>query len=140
MLTLRNALLAFICLFASLACGGPKPSGPPPAAGSVGTTYPDDPRVSPHGKVRPSLSASTNIEEVEYYNPSTGTRSDYQLEVDRDADGNIERINFPNGGWKEIDGEASKNGDGTETYVDSHGVEYTIHGDYENPDDNPSTE
>ena len=63
---------------------------------------------------------------MEYHNPSTGTDTTNDLEVDRDASGNVERINFPTGGWKEVRGEMVDNGDGTETYTDEHGCEYTV--------------
>lgn|GEM_PF-2061082 len=117
------------CLLLSLLAGcddADKPTGPAPPAGAVGTSYPPDDRVSPNGKVRPTLSATTDNEDVHYHNPNTGTDSDYTLEVDRDADGKVERINFPNGGWREIDGDVVDNGDGTETYTADDGAEYTI--------------
>lgn len=101
-------------------------SDPPPSAISNARSYPPDGRVSPNGYTRPTLAATTDTESVEYHNPKTGTTSDYDLEVDRDADGKIERINFPSGGWKEVDGDVTDNGDGTETYTDENGVEYTI--------------
>lgn len=84
-------------------------------------------RVSPHGHVAPTEVASTSTEQVDYFNPNTGTSSTYELEVDRDTEGNIERINFPNEGWLEIDGQTTDNGDGTETYTNEHGAQYTIH-------------
>lgn len=83
-------------------------------------------RVSPHGVVAPSTAATSNMETVEYYNPNTGVRSTYELEVDRDSEGHVERINFPNEGWIEIDGDTTKNADGSETYTNEHGAEYTI--------------
>jgi len=83
-------------------------------------------RVSPHGVMAPSTPASSGIETVEYFNPNTGTTSEYELEVDRDSDGRIQRINFPNEGWIEIDGDTVKNGDGSETYTRYDGAEYTI--------------
>jgi len=87
---------------------------------------PVDTRVSPHGLTRPTLASTTDEEHVEYHNPHTGTTSDYDLEVDRDSDGKVERINFPNEGWLEINGDTVDNGDGTETYTKDDGTEYTI--------------
>lgn len=84
-------------------------------------------RVSPHGVVAPTPADTTEVDEVDYDNPNTGTQSTYELEVDRDAEGNVERINFDNGGWREVDGETVDNGDGTETYTADDGAEYTIH-------------
>ena len=40
----------------------------------------------------------TYCAEVEYYNPNTGTRSAYELEVEVE-DGMLVQINWPNGGW-----------------------------------------
>lgn len=61
-----------------------------------------------------------------YHNTHTGTTSEYDLEVDRDFDGRVQRINFPNGGWLEVSGEGIDNGDGTETFEDRDGKEYTV--------------
>lgn len=72
------------------------------------------------------MAATTDEKEVEYHNPSTGTDTTNDLEVDRDANGNVERINFPTGGWKEVRGEMVDNADGTETYTDEQGHEYTV--------------
>lgn len=101
--------------------------------GHSGTQYveqgqngPYDTRVSPNGYSRPTLPDSTTVDHVEYNNPKTGTHSDYDLEVDRDSDGNVQRINFPNGGWKEVDGQGVDNGDGTETFTDDRGYQYTV--------------
>jgi hypothetical protein len=88
--------------------------------------YKPDVRESVTGKKRPSLAAVTATESVGYYNPETGTQSTYELDVDRDADGTLQRVNFPNSGWLEVNGEAIDNGDGTETFTDDEGREYTI--------------
>ena len=97
-----------------------------PLPGTPDTAYPPDVRVSPHGRVRPTLAATTDTEEVHYSNTDTGTEADYDLEVDRDEEGHIERINFPTGGWKEIRGEVIDNEDGTETYTDERSHEFTV--------------
>ena len=40
------------------------------------------------------LAKTTDIEHVAYGNPKNGKHSEYDLEVDRGADGKIERLNF----------------------------------------------
>lgn len=85
-----------------------------------------DTRTSPNGYKRPTLPASTTDDTVTYHNSHTGTTSEYDLEVDRDYEGRVERINFPNGGWLEVSGEGVDNGDGTETFHDRDGKEYTF--------------
>src|SRR5437868_778071 len=42
---------------------------------------------------------SRQDEGVGYYNPKTGYSADYTLDVEYTPDGEVERINFPNGGW-----------------------------------------
>lgn len=85
-----------------------------------------DTRISSNGRSRPTLAYTTESADVDYYNPDTGTRSTYTLEVDRDSDGTLQRINFPSSGWLEVAGEAVDNGDGTETFVDDRGREFTV--------------
>jgi hypothetical protein len=85
-----------------------------------------DTRVSSHGKTRPTIASSTEFEDVEYFNPETGTRSTYNVEVDRDSDGTVQRINWPNSGWLEISGDTVDNHDGTETFTRDDGCEYTL--------------
>jgi len=87
-----------------------------------------DTRVSTNGKTRPTLAETTTWDEVEYYNPNTGTHSTYTCEIDRGPDGEIQRINWPSSGWLEVDGDTVDNGDGTETFTADNGYEYTIHG------------
>jgi len=120
-------LLALSLALSLIGCeAASRPIGPAPNAGSIGTNYPTDNRVSPHGHIRPTLAASTQTEDVEYYNSNTGTRSHHRLKVDRDARGDVERINFSNGGWKEVKRDLRRNANGTETYVDERGREYTM--------------
>lgn len=86
---------------------------------------PVDTRVSSHGKHRPTIAWSTEEELVSYYNPNTRTESEYEVEVDRGEDGHAQRINWPNSGWLEVDGELEDNGDGTCTHITDDGAEYT---------------
>lgn len=44
------------------------------------------------------ITDGTYCAEVEYYNPNTGTRSTYELDVEVE-DGYLIQINWPNGGW-----------------------------------------
>ena len=62
---------------------------------------------------------------VHYFNPSTGTSSDYECEVDLDSEGQVERINWPTGGWLEAK-DVADNGDGTQTITTDRGYEYTV--------------
>jgi hypothetical protein len=75
-----------------------------------------------------TATASSGSSDVHYYNPNTGTQSDYDLDVDYDSNGDVERINFPNGGW--IDDshiqDQTHNSDGTITVTTDRGYEYTV--------------
>lgn len=70
--------------------------------------------------------SSSGDSDVGYYNPSTGYGADYTLDVDRDSDGEVERINFPNGGWEDDFVSKDDNGDGTSTLTDEDGREFTV--------------
>ncbi|RYG96598.1 MAG: hypothetical protein EON58_11725, partial [Alphaproteobacteria bacterium] len=48
----------------------------------------------------PDLSSS-ETRSIEYHNPNTGYSSSYDLDVETDSDGKVERINFPNGGYED---------------------------------------
>jgi hypothetical protein len=76
---------------------------------------------------------------VHYSNSNTGTESDYDLDVDYDGSGDVERINFNNGGW--IDDshitDQTHNGDGTITVTTDKGYEYTVD---ESPDSSDEPE
>lgn len=64
---------------------------------------------------------------VDYYNPKTGTRSEYKLDVDY-QDGEVDKIKFDNGGYidrSHIDSQTD-NGDGTVTVRTDRGTEYTV--------------
>lgn len=76
---------------------------------------------------------------VHYYNPNTGTNSDYTLDVEHDGNGDVERINFDHGGY--IDNShitnQEHNGDGTITVTTDKGVDYTVE---ESPDESNQEE
>ena len=65
---------------------------------------------------------------VHYYNPNTGTQSDYTLDVEHDGSGDVERINFDHGGYIDESHIADQehNGDGTITVATDKGYEYTV--------------
>ncbi len=65
-------------------------------------------------------------EAVGYYNPDTGYSADYTLEVDRDPDGTVTCIHFPNGGYEDDFVDQTDNGDGTVTATDEDGREFTV--------------
>lgn len=90
--------------------------------GTQGTT---DNRISPHGRVRPTLAASTIVAPVHYRNSNTGKESDYECDIDLDSEGRVQRINWPTGGWLEARGLVD-NGDGTQTITTDRGYEYTV--------------
>ena len=76
---------------------------------------------------------------VHYYNPNTGTNSDYTLDVEHDGNGDVERINFDSGGYIDESHIAYQehNGDGTITVTTDKGYEYTVD---ESSDDASSSE
>ncbi|TGE06108.1 hypothetical protein EU556_14670 [Hymenobacter fodinae] len=61
---------------------------------------------------------------VHYYSPNRGTVSDYTLDVKHDANDNVERINFENGGWIDHSHitDQTHNGDGTITLETDTGL------------------
>ena len=65
---------------------------------------------------------------VHYNNPSTGTNADYDLDVDYDGSGNVDRITFPSGGHisEYHITEQTHNGDGTITVITDRGQEFTV--------------
>ena len=65
---------------------------------------------------------------VHYYNPSTGTNSDYTLDVEHNGAGDVERINFDHGGYIDESHitDQEHNGDGTITVSTDSGAEYTV--------------
>jgi hypothetical protein len=65
-------------------------------------------------------------EKVGYENPSTGYTASYDLDVEYTLDGEVERINFPNGGYEDDFIDQTKNGDGTITVTDEDGREFTV--------------
>jgi len=78
--------VALMCIMLLLqACGGSRSSSDETSAESDGT-YQD----------------GTYCADVEYYNPNTGTRKTYQLNVEVESN-EVVKILFPNGGWLDDD-------------------------------------
>jgi hypothetical protein len=79
------------------------------------------------GQTEDGFEDGTYCAEVEYYNPNTGTRSPYELEVE--VSGNqVVQINFGNGGWLDTDHFSPEDidSDGQCTIVSDRNYEYTI--------------
>jgi hypothetical protein len=79
------------------------------------------------GQTEDGFEDGTYCAEVEYYNPITGTRSPYELEVE--VSGNqVVQINFGNGGWLDTDHFSPEDldSDGQCTIVSDRNYEYTI--------------
>lgn len=85
----------------------------------------------------PELSKEVRVERFEersddhvgYHNPKTGYSSDYTLDVEQGSDGEVERINFPNGGYEDDFVSQRDNGDGSVTVEDEDGREFTVERD-----------
>lgn len=73
----------------------------------------------------------TYCAEVEYYNPNTGTRSTYELDVEVE-NGDLTQIDWPNGGWLDETHFSPENISGGEvSFTSDRGYRYTITlGDY----------
>jgi predicted RNA-binding Zn-ribbon protein involved in translation (DUF1610 family) len=68
----------------------------------------------------------TYCADVEYYNPNTGTRSTYQLNVDVE-DNELVKIHWPNGGWLDDDHFYPEELDGDEcSIISDKGYHYEI--------------
>ncbi|MEX6691025.1 hypothetical protein QTN47_26185 [Danxiaibacter flavus] len=64
--------------------------------------------------------------DVEYYNPNTGTRHTYELNVEVE-NGQLIRINWPNGGWLDESHFISEDiGDGECSFISDKGYHYQI--------------
>ncbi|WP_188619294.1 hypothetical protein [Flavobacterium suaedae] len=73
----------------------------------------------------------TYCAEVEYYNPNTGTRNTYTLNVDVE-DGDLTVIHWPNGGWLDETHFSPENiSYGEISFISDRGCEYVVTlGDY----------
>lgn len=68
----------------------------------------------------------TYCAEVEYYNPSTGTRSTYELDVEVE-DGSLVQIDWPNGGWLDETHFSSEDiSSGECSFTSDRGYRYTV--------------
>jgi hypothetical protein len=112
--TVRNWLLILPLVLAG--CGSESAS-----IGSVGSS----PEIS---VTEDQGESATAKEEVGYYNPKTGYKSDYDLDVDHNSDGTVDRINFDNGGYigSHHITHQEDNGDGTVTVHTDKGQQFTV--------------
>ena len=68
----------------------------------------------------------TYCAEVEYYNPNTGTRSTYELDVEVE-DGYLVQIDWPNGGWLDETHFISEDiSSGECSFTSDRGYKYTV--------------
>lgn len=68
----------------------------------------------------------TYCAEVEYYNPSTGTRSTYELDVEVE-NGYLVQIDWPNGGWLDETHFSSEDiSSGECSFTSDRGYHYTV--------------
>lgn len=70
---------------------------------------------------------NTYCADVEYYNPNTGTRSSYTLNVEVE-DNELTVIHWPNGGWLDEDHFSPEelDSDGSCSFTSDKGYEYTV--------------
>ncbi|CAG2531820.1 MULTISPECIES: hypothetical protein [Maribacter] len=63
--------------------------------------------------------------DIEYYNPSTGTSSDYTLTIEV-SDNELEQINWPNGGYLDDFSSVEFDEDGYAEFTSDKGYDYTV--------------
>jgi hypothetical protein len=65
---------------------------------------------------------------VQYHNRDTGTDAEYDLDVEYDGSGDVDRIIFPSGGYisEHHITDQTHNGDGTITVTTDRGQEFTV--------------
>ena len=97
-------------------------------SGSVAITDAPSSNYSTSEQQTEASSSYSSSDAVHYSNPNTGTQSDYTLDVEYDGNGDVERINFSNGGWLDDSHitDQTHNGDGTITITTDKGYEYTV--------------
>jgi hypothetical protein len=84
---IKNLLLILLWSVALVSCGGSKDS---------------EHKYAIEGQSEKGFEDGTYCADVTYYNPNTGTKSDYVLKVDV-AGNKVVKINFGNGGWLDSD-------------------------------------
>lgn len=129
------AITSLVAFLVFVSCGKSKSdSGSSQSSSAVGSSSQRFLQTSTTSEVGTSESgssyhySSSSGGNVEYYNPGIGTSSSYSLDVEYDGSGDVEQINFSNGGW--LDGshivDQEHNGDGTITVTTDRGYEYTV--------------
>lgn len=63
--------------------------------------------------------------DIEYYNPNTGTSSDYTLTIEV-SDNELEQINWPNGGYLDDFSSVEFDEDGYAEFTSDKGYDYTV--------------
>ncbi|WP_289039929.1 hypothetical protein [uncultured Zobellia sp.] len=63
--------------------------------------------------------------DIEYYNPSTGTSSDYTLTIEV-SDNELEQINWPSGGYLDDFSNVEFDEDGYAEFTSDKGYDYTV--------------
>ena len=72
------------------------------------------------------ISDGTYCAEVEYYNPNTGTRTTYDLDVEVE-NGELVQIDWPNGGWLDETHFSSEDiSSGECSFTSDRGYQYTV--------------
>ena len=90
----------------------------------------------------PSAAGNNNLGTVHYENPNTSTTANYDLEVEYDGSGDVERIIFPSGGYigQHHITDQTHNGDGTITITTDKGQEFTINEEEGNQEESSEDE
>ena len=85
-----------------------------------------DEDVKLYRKITGDYPDGTYCAEVEYYNPNTGTRSTYNLDVEVE-DGDLALIHWSNGGWLDESHFTPQNiSSGTVHFTSDRGYRYTV--------------
>lgn len=126
---MRNLWIPLL-LFTLAGCS-PRPASEPyvsePVSQSELSLPPStDADIDGNGRDDPETEVQESNVETGYYNPGTGYRSSYDLDVEYGSGGKVERIEFPNGGREDDFVDQRDNGDGTTTVTDEGGREFTV--------------
>ena len=119
-------------LLAAALSGGCQPTAqeatPPAAVNPATFDTSDEDEPAPAAAYEAPDEPDNRTGTVDYYNPSTGTRGTYTLDVEYDGAGDVERITFPSGGYisEHHITDQTHNGDGTITVSTDTGREFTV--------------
>lgn len=97
-----------------------------PQSFSSNTDYNDYDEINSENTDLSDSYNGTYCAEVEYYNPNTGTRSTYELDVEVE-DGYLVQIDWPNGGWLDETHFTSEDiSSGECSFTSDRGYRYTV--------------